>query len=323
MQNLIERLKVVRQEIKPADELTAIAVETELDAIIQQIETLDMEHTRQTDELRGLRETTEEISRSVNQYRRQMNIWENEISSLGDDVSSLLHDLAERATTATDDAAAMRGVIEGIRDMARRIENTDANSDDYNHRLHITDLLGAVSHQAVDGLKNKTGAALRKDLRQLEAMVDAFEKSMQETGGWRYGNDVTLAARIQRCIDHYTRMAATAVSDSHGFKDGTVSWLRGIAINAQAVSWASTHHEKDARLRGLIEVIETAIIKIGEAQLNDRLSSWNGTVDSWMKSDYPTREMRRRILDQEEEIKRLKKRVGETATNGADQIIDF
>lgn len=267
---------------------------------------------KEADELRGLREMTEGIRRSVNQYRRQMNIWQDEITDLSDDVAFLLHDLAEGASTATDDAAAMRAVIEGIRDMARKVENIDGELDKRARLIRVSDLLELVSHQAADGLKNETGAALRKDLRQLEAMVDAFEKSMQETGGWRYGSDNVFAARVQRCIDHYTRMAANAVGDAHEFKDSVVAWLRGMAISAQSVSWASTHHEKDARLRGLIEVIETAISNINEQRVTDRLSRWNGVVDSWQKSDFPTREMRRRILDQEEEIKRLKKQVGES-----------
>lgn len=311
MQDLIARLKVVRQEIsKPADELTGIAVDTELEAIIQQLEALDAEHARQTDELCGLREEHEEINNYIRIKRRETGFLAEETSGLSEDAQAFIAVLLIRLSTATDDAAAMRGVIEGIRDMARRSEKVDVDSDNYNHHLHITDLLGAVSHQAADGLKNKTGAALRKDLRQLEAMVDAFEKSMQETGGWRYGSDNVFAARVQRCIDHYTRMAANAVGDAHEFKDSVVAWLRGMAISAQSVSWASTHAEKDARLRGLIEVIETAISNINEKRVNDRLSSWRGVVDSWGKSDFPTREMRRRILDQQEEIERLKKSIG-------------
>lgn len=311
MQNLIDRLRIVRQEIsKPADELTGIAIDTELEAIIQQLETLDAEHTSQTDELRGLREEHEEINSYIRIKRRQTEILAEETSGLSEDVQAFIAVLLIRLSTATDDAAAMRGVIEGIRDMARKSENVDVDSDNYNHRLHITDLLAAVSHQAADGLKNKTGAALRKDLRQLEAMVDGFMKAMRESGGWSYSNDRTLAEQIQRCIDHYTRMAANAVGDAHEFKDSVVAWLRGMAISAQSVSWASTHAEKDARLRGLIEVIETAISNINEKRVNDRLSSWRGVVDSWGKSDFPTREMRRRILDQQEEIERLKKSIG-------------
>lgn len=321
MQNLIERLKIVEKNITP-DELNLIAVQEELSAIILGLETIDKKHTRQTDDLRAMRETQADIRDSVQAVRRKTDIWQDEISSLGDDVSMLLHDLAERATRATDDAAAMRGVLEVIRDVSRKAEYTDPDSESPHHRAYIADLLGSVAHQSAEGLKSKTGVALRKDLRQLEALVEGFEKAMQETGGWRYGSDRDLAARVQRCIDHYTRMAAQAVSNAHGFKDGTVSWLRGIAINAQAVSWASTHHEKDARLRGLIEVVENAISKIDQARFDDHTSPWNGVVDSWMRSDFPTREMRRRIFDLEKEIERLRKQVGEVPPVGVIQVED-
>ena len=236
----------------------------------------------------------------------------NELEALANQFSEALTVLGERATTAEGDAASLRSALEGIRDMARRTETASGDWSDYNESMRIRDLLGSVAHRAAECLTNvTTGATLRKDLRQLEAMVDKFEAGMQEAGGWRYGYNQTLAERIQRCVDHYTRMAATAVSDAHSFKDGVVAWLRGIAINAQSVSWAATHHEKDARLRGLIEVVEGAITEINKQRLQDRLSAWNGVVDSWSKSDFPTREMRRKILDQEAEIKRLREKVGE------------
>lgn len=311
MQNLIDRLKIVRQNITD-DELNRIAVDEELAAIIQGLETLDQEHTRQTDELRGHRETLNEIYHDVQTTRRKYNIWQDEISNPADDVSFLLTDMGTRLSTATDDAAALRAALESIRDTVQKRHYEDGQDVD------LETLLDVTCQKATAGLKeHKSGAALRKELRQLEAAIDAFERGMQETGGWRYGGHHTLADRVNRCADHYTRMAARAVSDSHTFKDSTVSWLRGVAINAQAVSWATTHHEKDARLRGLIEVIETAIAKIDELRVTDRLSSWNGVVDSWMKSDFPTREMRRRILDQQKEIERLKQKAGEATESTA------
>lgn len=297
MQEIIDRLTSILGEIEPPDE--------ELFTIIEQLKTLNQEHTRQTDELRTLRGTTEQVSRVIMQARRQYNIWQDELNSLEDEVAIIVTYLGGSLSAATDDAAALRGTLEGIRDMARKAENDDGDRDDYHRELYIRDLLGSVSHRAVQGLKeHQSGAALRKDISQLQINIAAFEKGVSETSGFYY-SDRTLADRVQRCIDHYTRMAAQAVSDSHGFRDATVSWMRAIAINAQAVSWASTHAEKDARLRGLIEVIETAISKIDERRFDDRLSRWNGVVDSWMKSDFPTREMRRRIFELEDEIKRM------------------
>lgn len=314
MQKLIDRLKAMQGQIELADELVQIAVQEELSAIIEQLKVLDAEHTRQTDELTTLRESYGTIKHTVNATRRKLNInQEGEVSNLEEDVADLLNGLTQWWSSIKDDAAAMRGALEIIRDAARKVERDDVDP------VYIQDLLARVAHQAADTLKvNNAGTALRKDWRQLEAMVEAYELQMRATGGWTFTRDLMLAERVQRCMDHYTRMAAQAVGDAHGFKDGVVSWLRGIAINAQAVSWGSTHHEKDARLRGLIEVIETAIEKINTLRLNDRLSEWNGVVDSWMKSDFPTREMRRRILDQDEEIKRLRQKAGEPVPEPSD-----
>ena len=100
---------------------------------------------------------------------------------------------------ATDDAAALRVTLEGIRDMARRAENTNPQSDEYHDQLHIRDLLGSVAYRAVEALRaDQSGVPLSVEFRQLRALVDTFEKGMQETGGWRYSGDRTLAEQVQR-----------------------------------------------------------------------------------------------------------------------------
>jgi predicted nucleic acid-binding Zn-ribbon protein len=315
MQEIIDRLTKLEAACVPESEFHQKMI-----AIRQQLETLHAEHISQSDELRGLRERESYIHTTVRRVRRQHNIWQEELSGMGENVSTLLDDLGSRLSAATDDAAALRGALEGIRDIARKAENDDGDLIEVHRQIYIRDLLGSVAYRAVNGLKEQqSGAALRKDIRQLQAMIDKFEEGVQQTGGWTYSSDHTLAERVQSCVNHYTRMAAEAVGDSHSFKDGVVSWLRGIAINAQSVSWASTHHEKDARLRGLIEVVETAITRINDVRFTDRLSPWNNVTDAWMKSDFPTREMRSRILKQEEEIKRLKKLAGEESQGVSDQ----
>ncbi len=316
MKDQIERLEIVQQQLETLvsdDNLEQAAILTaaaaELSAIAPALEQLDREHETLIRFSTDNRTALENIGRDIRSRRREWNMFaeDGEVTCIEDDVAFLLTDVHRRMQTAEYEAAALRGTLEGIRDMARMADNDDGDLTDTHRQIYIRDLLGSVIHKATEGLKDhKSGAGLRKDIHQLEATVDAFENSMRETGGWTYSGDRTLTERLQRCINHYTRMAAEAVSAAHGFKDGTVSWLRGIAINAQAVSWGSTHHEKDARLRGLIEVIETAITKIDEQRFDDRLSRWNGAVDSWMRSDFPTREMRRRIFDLEAEVTRLK-----------------
>lgn len=266
------------------------------------------------DTIRGQRELLEEIRRTTEEKRRELCVeQEDEITNEADDVAFLLTWLHARLLNVEDDAAALRGTLEHIRDTARKEENDAGDLIDAHRQIYIRDLLGSVAHKASEGLKeHQSGAALRKDTRQLEAMVSRFEQQMQQDGGWRYGGDRTLAERVQRFADHYTRMAGECVQKAHTFKSGVLAWLKGISITSQAVSWASTHHEKDARLRGLIEVVETAINKLDEMQFDQSfMHPWSGEVESWAKSDFPTREMRRKIFDLEEEIKRLRQKAGE------------
>ncbi len=118
MKGLIERLRIVQQQTgeerlihSAAQEVAAIliAVSEELSAIIPQLETLDQEHIRQTDELRGLREEYEGIRLNVQQRHREWQIWEEEgASCLEDDVAYLLADIGRKMQAAEEDAAASR-----------------------------------------------------------------------------------------------------------------------------------------------------------------------------------------------------------------------
>lgn len=253
----------------------------------------------------------DEIDEALKSHRRaqELPLWATEgITNIADNARDLLDTLEKRLTITTEDAAGLREIVKTMRNMAREGEDNPREAGK---------LLDRIDYHASEALKEyRTGEARRKEWEQLEVLVDRFETAMQRDGGWRYGGDRTLAERVQRCVDHYTRLAADTVSKSMTFKEGMVSWMRGIAINAQAVSWAHTHHEKDARLRGLIEVIETAISQIDELRLDDRMTQWSGAVDSWLKSDFPTREMRNRILDMEQEIRRLKAKASEDVQDG-------
>jgi hypothetical protein len=214
-------------------------------------------------------------------------------------------------------SASYRGVLEEIKNTARKEENDNSDLTDVHRTIYIRDLLGSIAYKTSQALKSSSiGADLRHDLRLLENQIDLYEHQMQQAGGWRWTQDRTLTDRLARIVDHYTRMAARAVENQQNERNGMVSWLRGIAITAQSVSWASTHHEKDARLRGLIEVVETAITKI-QQQDNDSSHYFDGNVDSWMKSDFPTRDLKRRILDQQAEIERLKRLAGEEKPEAA------
>jgi len=299
MQHIIDRLKKMKDDL-PENGINLIVVDEELSAIINQLETLDQDHTRQTDELRGHRETLEEIRMSVVQARRRHNIWQDEIRSQGDDVAYLLTDLGDRLSTATDDAAAMRGSLETV------LSTTHRRTYENGEPIRTGMILEWVRAEAEKALGDSaSGVALRQDIRRLQAMVKEFEEAARNNGNHYSYNDPTLHSRVQRVVDHYTRQAATTVSNARAFKDDILTWLRAMAINAESVSWAGTHQEKNARLRGLVEVIEQACKKVNELRVEERYS-WDDNLGNWMRSDFPVREFKRRIYELEDENKRLK-----------------
>lgn len=240
-----------------------------------------------------------------------------ELQALSSQIRDEFEKLREKNDVNLHASVAYRGVLEEIKNTARKEENDNSDLTDVHRAIYIRDLLGSIAYKTSQALKSSSiGADLRRDLRLLENQIDLYEHQMQQAGGWRYTQDQTLTDRVARVVDHYTRMAARAVEKQQNERNGMVSWLRGIAITAQSVSWASTHHEKDARLRGLIEVVETAITKI-QQQDNDSSHYFDGNIDSWMKSDFPTRDLKRRILDQQAEIERLKRLAGEEKPEAA------
>jgi hypothetical protein len=66
-----------------------------------------------------------------------------------------------------------------------------------------------------------------------------------------------------------------------------------------------THQEKGARLRGMIELLEGNIEKLQNAQLDFTRTYWHW--EDAFKSDFPTRELVRRIHELESEVETLKK----------------
>lgn len=197
----------------------------------------------------------------------------------------------------------MNTLIERL--IAAKSAITDANEQT---KMALEIELGALAEQFAEAAET-----LQAEAQQLAKVVDRYENESQSDGGWRWTADKTLAERTARIVEHYQRMATRSVESAMNERKGIVSWLRAIAICAQAVSWAETHREKDARLRGMIEVIETSITRIQD--MPSEYAYFDGGVDSWAKSDFPTRDMKRRILDQQAEIARLQKLVGENVTD--------
>jgi hypothetical protein len=91
-----------------------------------------------------------------------------------------------------------------------------------------------------------------------------------------------------RALTNYKNNEVLAVSNLKTFQEDVLVYLRSISLYAQSVGEAGTHREKDARLRGLISVIETAIGNVRGQRTNLISGSWSEHPDLFT-SDYHIR----------------------------------
>lgn len=220
-------------------------------------------------------------------------------------VQNTMDALDVKKTEAEDNAAAIRAILERIVEIATNPDR--AMSDELAHTLTY------LTHVAQLGLESATGAAVRKDIREIETMCKQFEEQSGRSSGVYYNRrDYTLPKRVRALVDHYNRTAADAISRTKSIQDEMTTWLGALRIVAEMVGNGGTHAEKNARLRGLTEVIESALSKMQEKRVQAGYD-WYDWSDVF-KGDYPVREYIQSIHKLEDEIKQLKK-----SSNGHEQ----
>ncbi|GAB3701231.1 hypothetical protein GCM10027592_29130 [Spirosoma flavus] len=129
----------------------------------------------------------------------------------------------------------------------------------------------------------------------------------------------SLADKIGSVLRHYQRESASAIGERKRMTEDTLVYFRSVVMITESIGLAGTHGEKNARLRGLIELLNTAIDKLRDEQLNGLLHNWPD-YSIGGRSDYPYRS----ILDEVRNLKRendeLKKQLNgsEGTTQGTD-----
>lgn len=108
--------------------------------------------------------------------------------------------------------------------------------------------------------------------------------------------------KIAHIISDYHDAAVRAISDVKEFREDLQVYLRAIALVLDMTANASTHREKNARLRGACELIESAIAKLRESSIEFTLGRHGLSADIF-RSDYPTRHFVERIHALEDELK--------------------
>jgi hypothetical protein len=113
------------------------------------------------------------------------------------------------------------------------------------------------------------------------------------------------AEQIASLINHYEKDAASAVAGKLDMTDNTLTYFRSVVMLAESAMMAGTHGEKNARLRGLIDLLNHTIEKL-KHQKSDNLLHHSGYF-SWDMATYPYQSIINKLNDAQLENERLKK----------------
>jgi hypothetical protein len=114
----------------------------------------------------------------------------------------------------------------------------------------------------------------------------------------------STAERARSVLREYEDKTTKALSDVKSFRDDMLVYFRALVLTLTMTGEAQTHGEKNARLRGAIELLEQAIESLRTKDLERLFSAWRWP--DLFRSDWPTRRLMERIHDQEREIRELR-----------------
>ena len=113
--------------------------------------------------------------------------------------------------------------------------------------------------------------------------------------------------QIASILNHYERLAASAISNRKTLIDDALVYFRSVTMLFESVGMASTHAEKSARLRGLIELLQSAIKKLKNEKEEELLNNWH--FMSWDYSQYPYQSVLEKYGRMKAEHEELKKKL--------------
>lgn len=150
-----------------------------------------------------------------------------------------------------------------------------------------------------------------REYGQMRVVRDAIEKAEEEV---RVRGDGSPAERIRQVVRQAIWKKERAEEAYRHMGQDMLVWVRALGLTASAAANGGTHREKDARMRGMIEMIESAVQAIRNA-LEDGKDYFGYRVPDVFRSDYPVREYKQKIHELERELERVK---GKPSENGDD-----
>lgn len=147
-------------------------------------------------------------------------------------------------------------------------------------------------NQKIDRLVSSI-AKYAERLEELEKMPSLLHEIIREHESKQcMSRGVSEPERVKGVLRHYQDTATNALAGAEAFRDRTLIWLRAMIICLDMVSNAGTHGEKNARLRGAIEVTERFVKALQEEKFDLSRVYWQWERDFFsFRSDYPVREL--------------------------------
>lgn len=144
-----------------------------------------------------------------------------------------------------------------------------------------------------------------RDQKIYREMFEEIERYIQNHEAYNqissYGG---RTERIGHLLNDYRQAEVEVTHKLASFKQDVMVWMRAFALVIDSAANASTHSEKNARLRGVVEMVESAVDKL-RTDFHHFSISWGRNPDIF-RSEYPVKQYVQRIRELEAELNKLK-----------------
>jgi hypothetical protein len=144
-----------------------------------------------------------------------------------------------------------------------------------------------------------------KQLEEIRALIREHQGKQNYSQGFG-----TPAQLVKSVLREYEDKTTKAYSDVKHFRDDMLTYFRAMSLILTMTGEAATHAEKNARLRGAIELIETTVEKLRHQNLESLFDIYRWP--DLFRSDWPTRRLMERIHHLEQQLKDLRPDVQST-----------
>jgi hypothetical protein len=157
-------------------------------------------------------------------------------------------------------------------------------------------------------VKPKTKAQLEQENAILQHAINELTEAKQrfnlrlrdQMKAFRIHWSGTLDQMLDSVLQHERTHTESAISGARDFRDNCLIMLKSLEVVIESVECASTHSEKNARLRGLADVIHRYQDRLGRFEFCFDRTPWYSTYsDVFQREDPRMAKLRERVAELE------------------------